>query len=154
MMPSREVRSFLAVGGIGYVVDVVAFNVFRGAPVVGSLDPSVARVLAVAVAMVVTYLGNRLYTWRAVSRGDQRREVALFIVFNLVGLAISVLTLTVSHDLMGLTSRLADNISANVVGLVLGTLFRFWSYRTFVFAGTRASGGRESGAVSYVEAGR
>ncbi|MGZ4722528.1 MAG: GtrA family protein, partial [Oryzihumus sp.] len=31
-------------------------------------------------------------------------------------------------------SPLADNISANGVGLVLGTLFRFWAYRRFVFS--------------------
>jgi hypothetical protein len=41
--------------------------------------------------------------------------------------------LVLSHDLLGLTSRLADNISANVVGLALGTLFRYWSYQRFVF---------------------
>ena len=39
----------------------------------------------------------------------------------------------ISHYLLGLDSALADNISANVVGLVLGTLFRFWSYRKWVF---------------------
>ena len=33
---------------------------------------------------------------------------------------------------MGWDSALADNISANVVGLGLGTAFRFWSYRKFV----------------------
>ena len=32
------------------------------------------------------------------------------------------------------TSRLADNI-ATVVGIGLGTLFRFWAYRRWVFAG-------------------
>jgi hypothetical protein len=42
--------------------------------------------------------------------------------------------LVISHDLLGLTSRLADNVSANVVGLALGTLFRYWSYKKFVFA--------------------
>jgi hypothetical protein len=46
---------------------------------------------------------------------------------------IAVACLAVSHYLLGLTSPLADNISANAVGLVLGMLFRFWSYRTFVF---------------------
>ena len=29
---------------------------------------------------------------------------------------------------------MSDNVSANVVGVGLGTLFRFWSYRTLVFA--------------------
>jgi hypothetical protein len=83
--------------------------------------------------MVVTYLGNRLFTWRGQTCGDRRREIGLFIVFNLVGLGLSVATLVVSHDLLGLTSLWADNISANVGGLALGTLFRYWSYRRFVF---------------------
>ena len=88
--------------------------------------------------MVVTYLGNRLvHLARSEPAGDRRREIVLFIIFNIIGLALSVATLVVSHDLLGLTSRLADNISANVVGLALGTLFRYWSYKTFVF---RAAG--------------
>jgi putative flippase GtrA len=137
---SPQVLTFLAVGGAGYVVDVAVFNLLRSTATLGAWDPSVARVLAVAAAMVVTYLGNSLFTWRGESSGNRRREVSLFVVFNLIGLSISVLTLTVSHDLLGLTSRLADNISANVVGLALGTLFRYWSYKTFVFAHTGAGG--------------
>lgn len=132
-----EVQTFLAVGGTGYVVDVAAFNALRSAPVIAALDPSVARVLAVAAAMVVTYIGNSLFTWRHDGAKDRRREVALFVLFNVIGLGISVVTLTISHDLLGLTSWLADNISANVIGLGLGTLFRFWSYRSFVFAADR-----------------
>jgi len=46
-----------------------------------------------------------------------------------------VVTLTLSHDVLGLTSRLADNISANVIGLALGTVFRYVTYKRFVFAG-------------------
>jgi putative flippase GtrA len=86
--------------------------------------------------MVVTYLGNRLITWRGQSGDDRRREVVLFVVFNVIGLGFSVAALVVSHDLLGLASRLADNISANVVGLALGTAFRYWSYSRFVFAPT------------------
>src|SRR4051795_3490864 len=137
---SPQLLTFLAVGGTGYVVDVAVFNLLRSTVAFAGLDPSVARVVAVAVAMVVTYLGNSLLTWRGSGGEDRRREVALFVVFNLIGLGLSVLTLTVSHDLLGLTSRLADNISANVVGLALGTLFRYWSYKTFVFAHTGAGG--------------
>jgi len=128
-----EVVSFLAVGGMGYVVDVGAFNVLRSQPAIAALDPSVAKVFAVLLAMVVTYVGNSAVTWRGRSVGDRRREIALFVVFNAIGLSLSVASLALSHDILGLTSRLADNISANVVGLALGTAFRFWSYRRFVF---------------------
>lgn len=130
---SPEVVTFLAVGGVGYAVDVASFNVLLSASFLGSADPSYARIVAVALAMVVTYLGNRLFTWRGQTGRDQRREIGLFIIFNIIGLGFSVATLIISHDLLGLTSRLADNISANVVGLALGTLFRFWSYKKFVF---------------------
>ena len=80
--------TFLAVGGAGYVVDVGSFNLLRSAPWFGTADPSYARVLAVALAMVVTYLGNRAFTWRGRSSDDRRREIGLFVVFNIVGLGL------------------------------------------------------------------
>jgi len=131
----REALTFLAVGGAGYVVDVLAFNWLRSQHFFAVVDPIVSKVLAVAVAMVVTYLGNSLLTWRDQPTADSRRQVALFVLFNLVGLGISVLTLALTHDVLGLTSRLADNLSANVLGLGLGTAFRYWSYKRFVFVG-------------------
>jgi putative flippase GtrA len=132
-IPSREVGTFLAVGGVGYITDVIAFNWLRDQPLLGGHDPIGAKIAAVAVAMVVTYLGNRLLTWRNIPSTNRRREVSLFAVFNLVGLLISVATLDISHNLLGLTSRLADNISGNVIGVGLGTAFRYWAYRRFVF---------------------
>ncbi len=129
----REFVTFVGVGGAAYVVDVVVFNVLLSMPPFSTWHPWVARCLAVTVAMLVTYVGNRQITWRGRVGADRRREISLFAVFNLVGLAISLACLVVSHDVLGLTGRVADNISANVVGLVLGTAFRFWSYRRFVF---------------------
>jgi putative flippase GtrA len=131
--PSREVRAFLLVGGTGYVVDVATFNALRSVPPFDRVDPAVARSLAVLAAMCVTYIGNRTWTWSSHSTSDQRREVGLFVVFNVVGLGFSVLTLLLSHDVLGLTSRLADNLSANVIGLALGTVFRYLTYKRFVF---------------------
>jgi putative flippase GtrA len=130
---SREVVCFLVVGGLGYVVDVVAFNALLSRAPFSGWDPTVARTVAMAVAMVVTYSGNRWWTWQDAPRRDRRREATLFVLFNVLGLLISLVTLLVSHHLLGLTSRLDDNLSANVVGLGLATAFRFWSYRTFVF---------------------
>lgn len=137
MSRAREAVTFLAVGGTGYVVDVAAFNFFRDLGPFATLDPAVARSLAVVVAMMVTYVGNRTFTWsdHAVPRGSagRQREIGLFVLLNVIGFGFSVVTLMISHDLFGWTSRLADNLSANVVGMALGTAFRFWSYRRFVF---------------------
>jgi putative flippase GtrA len=145
----REVVAFLAVGAIGYVVDVGAFNWLGTLPAFSGIDPTVPKVLAVAVAMVVTYLGNRFVTWRGLGRvASRRRELVLFVVFNLIGLGFSVGALAVSHDVLGFTSRLADNVSANVIGLALGTAFRFWSYRHFVFTEAGRDAGRGRGRSS------
>jgi putative flippase GtrA len=133
---SREVLSFLSVGGAGYVVDVLAFNLLRSWGPFATLDPTVARTAAVTAAMVVTYVGNRTLTWRDQSAAGRRREVTLFVVFNVIGFGFSVLTLALTHDLLGLTSPLEDNLSANVLGVGLGTVFRYVTYKRFVFAAT------------------
>ncbi|MGH3506809.1 MAG: GtrA family protein [Nocardioidaceae bacterium] len=132
---AREAAKFGIVGGVGFIVDVAVFNLLRYAGDPGVLEhkPLTAKAISVCVATVVTYLGNRHWTWRHRARTGARREMTLFFILNGVGMGIALLCLAVSHYLLDFTSALADNISANVVGLFLGMLFRFWSYRTFVF---------------------
>lgn len=134
---SGEILKFGIVGAVAFVVDVLVFNAlrFEGAGWSGPLSekPITAKVISVSLATVLTYLGNRNWTWRDRGGNGRSREVVLFFVLNGVGMLIAVLCLAVSHYLLGFTSTLADNISANGVGLVLGTAFRFWSYRRWVF---------------------
>jgi putative flippase GtrA len=143
-----EVSTFLAVGGTGYLVDVTVFNVLRSITPWSTMDPSVARTLAVVAAMCVTYLGNRTLTWRERVGGDRRREVSLFVVFNIIGFGFSIVTLALSHDVLGLTSRMADNISANGVGLALGTAFRFVAYKYVVFRDSPNKTGQTPASVT------
>jgi dolichol-phosphate mannosyltransferase len=128
-----EVTAFLAVGLCGFIVDIALFNVLRGLDPFRLWDPTVARTLAMVVAMFVTYAGNRMVTWREHVPESSARAVGAFTLLNLVGLGISNACLVLSHDVMGLTSVLDDNISANGVGLALGTAFRYVTYRRFVF---------------------
>ncbi|MBW9206912.1 GtrA family protein [Mumia sp. zg.B53] len=131
---AHELATFGAVGLTGYVVDVSVFNLLRYAgPGLLEDKPLTAKAISVFVATLVTYFGNRTLTWRHRARASRLREYSLFFVFNGIGMAIALGCLAVSHYLLDLTSPLADNISANVVGLALGTAFRFWAYRTFVF---------------------
>jgi putative flippase GtrA len=53
--------------------------------------------------------------------------------------------LGISRYVLGLSGPLADNVAANVIGLGLGTLFRFWSYRRWVFPDPAF--GRESAPI-------
>jgi len=132
-----ELVKFGLVGVLAFVVDVGVFNLLRyeGTDWTGLLahKPVTAKVISVAVATTVAYFGNRHWTWRDRSRRGTSREITAFFLLNGIGMAIAVLCLAVSHYLLGFTSALADNIAANGVGLALGTAFRFWSYRTYVF---------------------
>ncbi|MGN6332580.1 MAG: GtrA family protein [Motilibacteraceae bacterium] len=131
----REALKFGVVGLIALVVDVGVFNLVRYAGGDGPLHdkPLTAKTISVVVATTVAYFGNRYWTFRHRGRSGLGREYVLFFVLNGVGLGIALGCLAFSHYVLNLTGPLADNISANVVGLVLGTLFRFWSYRRFVF---------------------
>ncbi|HET7902219.1 MAG TPA: GtrA family protein [Candidatus Nanopelagicales bacterium] len=131
----HEVAKFGVVGVVALVVDVGLFNLLRFAGGEGPMydKPLTAKIVSVCVATTVAYFGNRYWTFRHRGRTSFHREYLLFFVLNGVGLAISVGCLWFSHYALGLTGPVADNISANVIGLGLGTLFRFWSYRRWVF---------------------
>jgi putative flippase GtrA len=126
------VAAFRSVGGLAFIVDIALFILLRGLDPFRLIDPTVARSLAMVVAMCVTYTGNRTLTWRGRPPANGQ-AIGLFVVLNLVGLAISDGCLVISHDVLGLTSALADNVAANGVGLALGTAFRYLTYRRFVF---------------------
>ena len=125
----RELMKFGVVGSVAFVVDVGLFNLLLHL----TEKPLTSKAVSTIAATTVAYAGNRLWTFRRRSRSTVRREYVLFFLLNGVGLAIALTCLAISHYLLDLTSRLSDNIAANVVGLGLGTAFRFWSYRRWVF---------------------
>ncbi len=131
----QQIAKFGVVGLVSLVVDVGLFNLLRFAGGEGPLydKPLTAKIVSVIVATTVAYIGNRIWTFSDRGRTGVAREYFLFFLLNGVALLITLGCLWFSHYALGLTSPLADNISANVIGLGLGTLFRFWSYRKWVF---------------------
>ena len=125
----RELMKFGVVGGFAFVVDIGLFNLLLHA----TEKPLTSKTISTVVATTVAYAGNRHWTFRRRERSGVRREYTLFFLLNGVGLLIALACLAVSHYLLDFTGRLADNIAANGVGLALGTAFRFWSYRRWVF---------------------
>jgi putative flippase GtrA len=135
----REMLKFGAVGAFAFIVDVGLFNILTtdlwfgaGAPPLDGHE-KLAKVVSASTATVVAWLGNRYWSFRHRRQSSRSREFVTFVLMNVIAMGIAVACLGVSHDLLGYTSKLADNISGNVIGIALGTLFRFWAYRTFVF---------------------
>jgi putative flippase GtrA len=131
-----SLATFGGVGAIAFVVDIGVYNLLRATVLEGS--PIWSKVVSVAVATVVAWIGNRLLTFRATRGGNVAREAFLFAVMNVGGLLIAAACLFVSHYVLGFTSQLADNVSGNGIGLVLGTAFRYLGYRYVVFRPERA----------------
>jgi putative flippase GtrA len=153
----REMLKFGVVGAIAFVIDLGGYNLLVFGPhLLGMFDeqntvgvlhdkPLTARVVSATVATLVAWVGNRLWTFRHRRSRQATHELALYVFFNVVAMVISVACLGVSRYVFDLHTQLADNIT-NIFGIGLGTLFRFWSYRKFVFAGALAQTSQEPGA--------
>lgn len=126
----QRLGSFTVVGTVAFIVDISAFNILASGFGIG---PITSKVVSVTLATGVSWLGSHYVTFRQFAGRPKHQEAILFGLTNLVGLGIAAACLVVSHYVLGLTSPLANNISANVVGVLLGNVFRYLAYRFFVF---------------------
>jgi putative flippase GtrA len=134
---AHEVSKFGIVGGIAFLIDFVIYNVLLST----GLETLAAKTISTVVATTVAFLGNRFWTWRHREHDTMARQYTTFFLLNAVGLGIGLACLAISHYGLGqfwpaLQSPVADNIAGLFIGTALGTLFRFWSYKRFVFRAT------------------
>jgi putative flippase GtrA len=128
----REVMVFGIIGVVNTFVDIAILNILL------FIGPLKAKIIATVVATTGSYLMNRYWTYAKRERASMRREYVLFFVLNLIGLAIQLAVLGLAKYGLHysedgtLSDRIAFNV-ANIVGTALAMVFRFWSYRTFVF---------------------
>ncbi|GAB3397361.1 hypothetical protein GCM10027515_01490 [Schumannella luteola] len=132
-----QLLRFGVVGGVGFVIDVGLFNLLSATvlhPANLHEGPLIAKTISTTVAIVANWIGNRFWTFRE-HRGPRIwREGLQFGVVSVGGLLIGLGCLWISRYALGFDNVVADNIAGNVVGLALGTVFRFWLYRVWVFA--------------------
>ncbi|WP_082156529.1 GtrA family protein [Cellulomonas sp. A375-1] len=130
-----ELARFLSVGGVAFVVDMGLFNLLRFGP--GELlaeKPITAKVVSTLVATLVSWVGNRLWTFSQHRTRHRGRELLLFVVVNGLGLAVGAAPLAFSQYVLHLDGPVPDNI-ANLVGIALGTALRYVGYKRWVFTG-------------------
>ncbi len=126
---AREMAKFGAVGAAGLLVNLLVFNLVRA---VTDLQVVRASVIATIVAIAFNYVGFRYFTYRDRDKGGRTKELTLFLLFSAVGLVIENGVLYAATYGFGWDSPLASNV-CKFLGIGIATLFRFWSYRTWVF---------------------
>lgn len=132
----REASGFAVSGALGLLVDVGGYNVLVHLGGDGGWladQPLLAKTISLVAGTTAAYFGNRYWTYRDRPQRSFAREYSLYLALSSVALAIALGCLAFSRFALGLTGPVADNVAANGVGLALGSLFRFLSYRRFVF---------------------
>jgi putative flippase GtrA len=129
---------FGVVGAVAFVVDLGLFNLLRATVLTGyGTGPVskavIATMISATVATCVAWFGNRMWTFRHRRNRPVHHEAALFALTNGVALLIQAACVGFSHHVLRQESLVAENV-AKLVGIALGTLFRFWAYRRFVFS--------------------
>jgi putative flippase GtrA len=125
----RKLAFFAFAGATGFAVDMgVLWLLLSLTP----LDPFSARVLAIATAMLCTYLINRTFTF-----GASTRHVAVEGArYGSVGIASALVNYAVYSGLLIAWSGLSPYV-ALFFGSAVATLFSYLGYSRFVFGPNR-----------------
>jgi putative flippase GtrA len=130
----HEGFKFLVVGGVGALITI------GGAGALEGIGRYKAITIATIAATVATFLGNRYWTFRHRQGNGTARDTVVFFILNGVGLLIYYACIGLIQDVGDLKSK-AWYYVALFVGTALGTLFRFWSYRKWVWIAQPAGPG-------------
>lgn len=128
-------------GVVGLVVFFLDFAIFNALIIFGSTHglssfpfSSVgASFISTSIAIILNWLGNRFWTFRSRRRRNVLKEFFEYLLVAFGGLTIVLVTVWISHDVLGYKSLLADNIAKNLVGQLVATVFRFSLYRFWVY---------------------
>jgi putative flippase GtrA len=133
---AKEAFRFIIVGVFGYIIDVSLFNLLMVMPNVSSEagGPLAPKAFATLVAITFTYWANSTWTFKH-RNGDKKnlKQFGQYFIVNIIGLLLILMTLGISHYVLGFQSLLADNISANIIGVGFAAIFRFIANRYWVF---------------------
>lgn len=127
---TRELAKFGIIGSINFVIDIGLWNLLVK---FAMHDAEVkAKVISTIVATTSAYFMNRHWTFRHRSRSALHREYTLFFLFNGVALAMQAIAVAGAKYGFDIKSLMWLNV-VNLLGIAAGTVFRFWSYRRFVW---------------------
>jgi len=123
----KELTAFGVVGAMAFVIDL---GIFTWLTPHGALK---AKLVSTIVSTTFAYFGNRQWSFSHRARTTISRETTFFFGINLVTLIFSELLIGLFVYGFGFDHKSFVIAVVNVVSIGLGTIFRFWAYKRFVF---------------------
>jgi putative flippase GtrA len=138
----HEFAKFGVIGVVGLLITNIGYALLHSK---FGMGPVSATTVATIVATAVTYVGNRYWSFKHRERTSVPRESIIFFVLNGIGLGIQDAVVAFNYYILGNSNnKLAEFLALNA-GIALATVFRFWSYRRFVWASPAGAGGTAAG---------
>jgi putative flippase GtrA len=131
----HEAGRFGVVGLAGLVVTDGGANLLTYR---AGLNSVAATAIAAVAATAVTFAGSRYWTFRHRERSGAGRETAMFFALNAVGIGITEACVGLTYPLGLARNGLASNVALNG-GIALATMFRYWSYKKWVWPAAPAA---------------
>ena len=123
----KEITAFGAIGLMALVIDL---SLFAWLSPQGALK---AKAVSTIVSTTFAYFGNRHLSFSHRARTSIGRESSFFFGINLITLVFSELVIAVFVYPLHYEHGSLTVFVVNVVTIGIGTIFRFWSYKRFVF---------------------
>jgi len=132
----HEFAKFGIIGVIGLIITNVGYVLLHS----HGVGPVTSTTIATIVATIVAYIGNRYWSFAHRERTSMPREGLIFFVLNGIGLLIQDAVVAFNSYVLHLEHhKLAEFLALNL-GIAIATVFRFWSYRKFVWRLTPTDG--------------
>lgn len=126
---------FLVVGGIGFIVQFIAFRLLRGA----DLRPVAATALSAEVAIVSNFIWNNLWTFADQKISAVKQILIKFFQFNLTSLGSIVIQAIISEigtRTLGIR-YLALGINSDdaylMIGILVGLIWNYTMYKLVIW---------------------
>jgi putative flippase GtrA len=126
----KEIAAFGLVGALAFVLDIGIFTGLTQGAHLGALK---SKAVSTVVSTTFAYFGNRHLSFSHRARTGLKRETAYFFAINGIALVFSELILALFVYGFGYSHDSSMVAIVNIVTIGMGTVFRFWAYKRFVF---------------------